>query len=349
MQMEEFLRTVTALPGLTGNEGVVADYIQEAFRPYCDDTRIDLMHSVIALKKGAGEGKRPVVMCAAHLDEIGLMVTDIEEDGALRIGSVGGVDSRILPGMRVTVYGKEKLMGVIGAKSPHILTAEEREKNYDRKSLYIDVGMPPEKVRELVHVGDCVALEAKFTKLLNGRFATKTADDRACVAIMLKAAELLCGMKHKADIYFVSTCQEEVGSYGALTAGYAVAPDYGVALDVCHASTPGATQDDTFKLDSLCASVGPYINPLLRKKLAEVAKRQNVALQTGVDEYYTGTDADELGETRGGVPTVLLELPLKYMHTSVETFDMHTLEEGARLLAHYLAAVDESWEDELWN
>lgn len=345
MRTEDFLREVTALPGLTGNEGIVARYIADAFRPYCDEVRVDALNSVIAHIKGSG----PKVMLCAHLDEIGLMVSAIEKDGSLRMRNVGGVDTRILPGMRVTVYGKETLMGVVGALPPHLLTAEDCAKNYKREDLFIDLGMSPARVNELVRVGDCVSLEPGFTKLLNNRFATKTVDDRGCVAVLLRAAELLQKMDTTADLYFVATCQEEIGSYGALTAGYGVNPDFGVALDVTHARTPGAPQDGTHELTSCVASKGPYIHPMLRKKLDEIAKENNIELQTAVVPLYTATDADELGRARGGVPVVLLELPLKYMHTSVEVFDMHALTECARLLSHYCAAIDDSWRDELWT
>jgi len=241
-------------------------------------------------------------------------------------------------------------MGVVGAKAPHLMTEKEKETNYTfEDSLFVDMGMSADKVKKLVSIGDKVCFEARYVELKNDRVSTKTADDRACVDIMLRAAELMSKMDYTSDVTFVATCQEEIGSYGAWTAGYSVAPDYGVALDVCHAETPGAPQLHVHKIDSLVASKGPYIHPLLRKKLDEIAKEQNVTIQASIVPSYTSTDADELSLTRGGVPSVLLELPLKYMHTNVETFDMHALKEGGRLLAHYLSAVDESWEEQLWN
>ena len=345
MQLEEFLRTACALPGLSGNELAVAEHVAAAFRPYADEVKIDRLNNVIAHIKGEG----PKVVFCAHIDEIGLMVVKIEEDGTLRMGNVGGVDPRILPGMRVTVYGKQKLMGVIGAKAPHLLTDADRAKNYKREDLYIDLGMPADKLREQIHIGDLVTLEARFIQLQNKRFATKTADDRACVAILLKAMELLQGIKHKADLYFVATCQEEIGSYGAAMSAFAIDPDYGVALDVCHAKTPGAPELSTKKLDSLVASMGPFIHPMLRRKLMETAEAHNIEVQTSVVPRTTSTDADSINIQRNGIPTVLLELPLKYMHTTVELFDMHTLEEGARLLANFAAAFEADWEDTLWS
>lgn len=345
MRTVDFLREVCDLPGLTGHEGPVAEHIAAAFRPYADEVWVDKLNNVIARVRGDG----PKVVFAAHLDEIGLMVVKIEEDGALRVGNVGGVDPRILPGMRVRVRGRQVMLGVIGAKAPHLLSEEERQKNYLREDLYIDLGMPAERVRQMVRIGDLVTLESRFVQLENERYTTKTADDRACVAILYRALQLLQGLKTRADLYFVATCQEEIGSYGAGMAGFSLDADYAVALDVTHARTPGAPEVGTHRLDSLVASMGPYLQPALRGKLMEVAKAQNIEVQTAVVPRTTSTDADNLGIQRGGIPTVLLELPLKYMHTSVELLDMHTLEEGARLLAHFAAAVDESWEEELWN
>ena len=344
MQTEEFLREATARPGLSGNEQAVAQYIADAFRPYCDEVRIDALNSVIARIHGRG----PRVMLCAHLDEIGLMVAKIEADGALRLRSVGGVDPRILPGMRVTVYGRETLMGVIGAKAPHLLNDAQRQKNYTLDELYIDLGMPAEQARMAVRIGDCVALEGGYTKLLNDRVATKTADDRSCVAIMLRTAQLLQRMDTTADLYFVASCQEEVGGYGAMTAGFGVDPDFGIVLDVTHAKTPGVSELDAFEIDSPTVAKGPYLHPYLRQKLEEIAKEQHVTIQDEILPRDTSTDADDLEAVRCGVPCVLLSLPVRYMHTSVETFDMRALEESARLLANYCLAINHTWRDALW-
>ena len=346
MKAEEFLRKATALPGVTGNERAVAEFIAEAFRPYADETEITPLNCVAAHMKGPG----PKVLICAHLDEIGMMVSRIEEDGSLRMQSVGGVDPRVLPGMRVRVYAKDGVMtGVVGATPPHLLKEADRKSNYDWETLFVDLGMAPDKVREKVRPGDTVCFESRYVQLKNGRVATKTADDRACVAIMLEAARRLRQMAHRADLYFVATCQEEIGSYGATAAGFALEPDYGVAFDVCHADTPGAPRNSTSRITSLVTTKGPYLNGFLVKKMEETARDNGIELQVDVAARYTSTDADELSVTRAGVPTVLLSLPIKYMHTNVETFDMHALEEGGRLLALYLAAVEESWEEELWT
>ena len=346
MKAEDFLREVTAIPGVTGNERAAADYIADAFRPFADEVEITPLNCVVAHKKGSG----PRVLICAHLDEIGMMVSKIEEDGCLRLQSVGGVDPRVLPGMRVRVYAKDgMLMGVVGATPPHLLKEADRKNNYTWETLFVDLGMDPDRVKQKVRLGDTVCFESRYVELKNDRVATKTADDRACVAIMLEAAQRLQSMRHSADLYFVATCQEEIGSWGALVSGFALAPDYGVAFDVCHADTPGAPRNSTSKITSLVTSKGPYLNSFMVKKMEETAKENGIELQVAVDPRSTATDADELSITRAGVPTVLLSLPIKYMHTNVETLDMHALKEGGRLLALYLASVDESWEGELWN
>ena len=223
MDMQKILIEAAAKVGPSGQEMQVAEYFAEQFRPLVDEVTVDNLFNVIAHKKGTG----PRVALFAHMDEISLMVTAIEDDGSLRLGNVGGVDPRILPASRVWVHGKERLFGTIGAMPPHLMSAEDRSKNYDRKDLYVDVGYPAEKVRELVHVGDLVTFNVPATPLLNGQFASKTMDDRACVTMLLATAERLKGLKCDADVYFVGSTQEEIGSQGAKTAAFHIDPDSG--------------------------------------------------------------------------------------------------------------------------
>lgn len=344
MDIRNILAEAAAICGPSGHEMDIAAYFAEKFRPFTDEVKVDAMHNVIAHKKGTG----PKVMLAAHLDEIALLVTKIEDDGSLRLGMVGGVDPRILPGSRVWVHGKEKLFGTIGALPPHLMSAEDRQNNYQLKNLHVDLGMTAERVKEQVKIGDLVTLDDRATELLNHQFACKTMDDRACVTLLLCAAEYLQKLHCDADVYFVATSQEEVGSRGAETAAFAIDPDLAIALDVDHATIPGSRPDSTVPGDKLAVSVGPYIQPKLCDRLLNCAKEHNAALTVTVAGRSTATDADEIGLTRGGVPTVLLSLPLKYMHTSVETIDLRVLKEGGRLLAHFVSELDAGWEEDLW-
>lgn len=344
MDVQKILTEAAAKVGPSGQEMEVAEYFAQQFRPFVDEVTVDGMYNVIAHKKGTG----PKVALFAHMDEIGLMVVAIEEDGSLRLGNVGGVDPRILPACRVWVHGKEKLFGTIGALPPHLMRAEDRKNNYKREDLYVDVGLPAEKVRELVRVGDIVTFNVPSTPLLNGQFAAKTMDDRACVTMLVETAERLRKLQCDADVYFVGSTQEEVGSRGAKTAAYALDPDLAIAIDVDHATIPGSRPNTTVDLDSLCASIGPFLQPKLLKRLMDCAAAHHVKLQTTVAERNTYTDGDEVSLARAGVPMVLLSLPLKYMHTTVETLDIQALKEGGRLLAHFLSELDAGWEDDLW-
>ncbi|MGI6694730.1 MAG: M20/M25/M40 family metallo-hydrolase [Christensenellales bacterium] len=345
MEIKAFLREVTAKRGLSGDERPVAQWVAERFKEHCDEVKIDAMNSVVGRIKGEG----PRLAFVAHLDEVGLMVIKIEEDGCLRLGQVGGIDPRILPGMRLTVYGKETLPGIVGAKAPHLLSADEKNKALKLTDIYVDLALPVEKVRELVRVGDQVQLEHRFTELKNDRVSSKTLDDRCCVAILYRAMELLQGLKHQADLYFIASSQEEVSSLGAMTSAFNTEPDMAMILDVGFAHQPGCDREHTQGIDKPLVTVGPYLNPVLTKKLEEVAKRINVELQKEVSPRGTGTDTDAVAASRAGVPCVLIGIPVKNMHTAVEVLDLNTLEEAARLVAHFAAACEDSWEEELWN
>ncbi len=344
MDIKKILMESTSTLGVSGQEGAVAEYFAEAWKPLVDEVEVSPMYSVIAHRKGTG----PKVMICAHLDEIALMVQKIEDDGSVRFGGVGGVDPRILPGSRVWVHGREKLFGTIGALPPHLMSAEDRANNYKMDKLHIDLGMKADKVRELVRIGDLVTFNTPFTELGKDQISAKSQDDRACVAIMMRAAERMQRMACDADVYFVCSSQEEVGGKGAQTAAFAIEPDLAVVLDVTFATTPGCTPDNSCPIDAPALMQGPYIQPKLYKRLTDCAKAHHIKFYEEVSGRSTGTDTDEINVSRGGVSSVLISLPEKYMHTSVEVVSLDTIEESARLLAHFVSELDAGWEDDLW-
>ena len=359
MDIFNYLEGMAAQHGPSGHEREVSEWLKARFEPLCDSVTVDALYNVIAVKKatrGTADGSpAPRVMLSAHQDEIALMVADILPDGTLRMGQVGGVDPRILPASTVTVHARpengapEKLLGVVGATPPHLLGAAARERNYKREDLFVDLGLPAQRVRALVRIGDLITLNGPATKLLNDRTASKTMDDRACVGCLLEAAERLKTMSHLCDIYFVCSSQEEVGSKGAAVAAHAVNPDMGVVLDVSHATIPQSRPDTTVPLDAPAATYGPFIQHKLLARLKETAKNHGLKLNTELAERATYTDADDIQIARAGVPCVLIDLPLKYMHTTVELLDMNVIRECGRLLAHFLSDLDEGWDKELWS
>lgn len=354
MDILSYLREVGAQHGPSGQEREVARWLAQRFQPLVDSVDIDPLFNVIAVKKGfPSEGKAPKVMLCAHQDEIALMVTEILKDGTLRMGQVGGVDPRILPASKVTVHatgaGREKLPGVVGAKPPHLLSDNDRKQNYKREDLFVDLGLPADNVRQRVCVGDLITLNGEAVELLNGRAAGKTMDDRACVGVMLEAAERLQHMRHEADIYFVCASQEEVGSRGARVAAHAIQPDLAVILDVSHAPIPQSRPDTTIPLDAPAITYGPFLQHKLAGRLKETAAKHGIKLNSEHEERDTWTDLDNIQIAREGVPCALLGLPLKYMHTTVELLDTAVLSECGRLIAHFAAELCEGWDDELWN
>ena len=196
-----------------------------------------------------------------------------------------------------------KLFGTIGALPPHLMSAEDRSANYKMDKLHIDLGMTAEQVRAQVRVGDMVTFNTPFTELANNQVAAKSLDDRACVAIMLRAAERLQKMYCEADVYFVCSAEEEVGGRGAQTAAFAVEPDLAVVLDVDFALTPGCGPDVACPLDAMVVTHGPFIQTKLNKRLIDCAKAHHVKLTETVAGRSTGTDADEIGVSRAGAYT----------------------------------------------
>ena len=359
MDILTYLQEASVQFGPSGHEQSVARWLETRFAPLCDSVAIDPLFNVLAVQQPtaapARGGRAPRVLLCAHMDEIALMVVEVLKDGSLRMGNVGGVDPRILPAATVTVHAHDAdgaalpLQGVIGAKAPHLLSEAERKQNYKREDLYIDLGLSPERVRALVQVGDLVTLNGQTVGLLNGRAAGKTMDDRACIGVMLEAAERLRTLRHAAEVTFACTTQEEVGCRGARVAAHTVAPDLAVVLDVSHAPIPASRPDTTVPLDAPAATYGPYIQFRLLDRLRDCATRNGVKLNLEQAERATGTDTDAVQITREGVPCVLIDLPLKYMHTTVELLDTNALRECGRLVAQFVGELDEGWDDALWT
>ncbi|MDR2515247.1 MAG: M20/M25/M40 family metallo-hydrolase [Christensenellaceae bacterium] len=338
MEIGAFLAEISAKRGESGFEGPAAERILEEFKKYSSEVSTDRLGNVSAQMGEEG----PSVLVCAHMDEIGLIVTDIEENGFLRFWQVGGIDPRILPGGELTVHGREDLFGVIGHRPPHLGAAGTAAR---MDELAIDLGLPKEKVESLVRVGDPISFRAPLTKLLNERVAGKTFDDRACVTAMIVAMEELSRVKLNCSVRFVATVQEEVGSRGAKVAAQAFEPDLAVAFDVCHASMPGASPWETMPLGNVSVGKGPTLHPALFKRLEESAGALNIAMQADISARRTHTDADSVFLANSGVPTALISLPLAYMHTMVETISLRDVREAGRLLAGFLKGIDENWRD----
>lgn len=327
--------------GISGSEDEIRRMLKEDLKDFTDEMKSDALGSLIAVRKG-NSLNGPTIMLAAHMDEIGLMVKMIDENGFIRFAKFGGWFDPTLLNQRVILHGaRGDVYGVIGSKPPHVMTPEDAKSPVKSKDLFIDVGARnAEEVKELgIEVGTFVTSDRKFVKLANGRVTGKCFDNRAGVVLMIEVMRRLKGKDIKATVCAVGTVQEEVGLKGAKTAAYAVDADAAIALDT---TVPGDHPGIT-KLDSpLEIGAGPIVSisdasgrgliahPQVVKWLRESAEKLDMNIQLNVGEGGT-TDASAIHLTRDGIPTGTIQIATRYIHSPVEVIDLNDLEESIEL------------------
>ncbi|MCL5256825.1 MAG: M42 family metallopeptidase [Chloroflexi bacterium] len=338
----ELLKRLSETPGISGQEQTIRNLIAGEMGKLVDETTTDVLGNLIGQKKGSG---KRAVMISAHMDEIGFMVSFIDDKGFIRIMPVGGFDARALFAQRVVVHGKQDLPGVLAlaTKPIHLLDPEEAKKAPKVSDYFVDVGMGKEQVDQLVAIGDSVTMYREFSDL--GELVTgKALDDRVGVYVMLKALERV--KTHEVDIYAVASTQEEVGLRGAKTSSFGIDPEIGVALDVTLASDiPGGAEHE--KITSLGKGVAIKImdnysisNPKVVQRLKELAEQKHIPYQLEVLPRG-GTDAGAIQATKSGVAAVTISVPTRYVHTVVETCDKSDIEAAINLLAAFLEVAHE--------
>ena len=336
MTTSEYLEILDKEYGVSGNEKGIRSCVKSLFENYCDEVYTDTLGNVIGIKKGT-DSSLPSLMIEAHMDELGLMVSSIAENGSFLVVPVGGFDSKILPGTEVTIHGKETLFGVIGAKPPHLISGERKVPKISE--LCIDTGLSFEKASSLVSVGDVVTFNTSYTKLGGDMVAARCIDDRGGLAIILKVLENLQNYKLGNDIIAVATVQEEVGLRGAKTAAAHIQPGCAIAIDVCHGTSPGVS-DDAYPCGSgPVVSIGPNLHTKMTRKIIDVANEDNIDIQLEVCGGQTGTDAWEIQVSGKGVPTALISVPVRYMHSNYEVADTTDMEGAARLISAFAAVL----------
>ena len=319
MSLKENIKKLSSLCAVSGFESDLHSDIIPLFAKVADEVKTDALGNIIAIKKGTKKGK---VMIEAHMDEIGLMVTKIDDNGFLYFTNIGGIDARILPATKVKVHGTKTVTGVIGAKPPHLLDKKEADKTIPMDKLFIDIGFSKDKAEKIVSVGDFVTFYPDFTTLGKKCMASKCFDDRACVAILLDILENLKNTKLPFDLYVVCAVQEEVGRRGAICAASSINPDFAIAIDVCHATTFDA-KEGTFKAGSgTVITKGPNLHPVLTKNIINVLKENKIKFSVEACGGDTGTDAWVIQTAKEGIPTALFSVPLKYMHTPNEVLNI---------------------------
>lgn len=342
MDVLAHLKSLVAASGLSGHELPVRDVIREAWAPLTDEIGGDNLGSLWATKRGAGKAPHKRIMLSAHMDAIGLMVTRVRE-GFLWVTEIGGVDPRVMPGQPVLVHGRETIPGVVASIPPHLLSPADREKAVRLQDLMIDVGLPADRVAALVRVGDLASFGQQPFEMQNGDWlVAKSLDNRASVAAVTVCLDALQGRPHSWDVAAVATAQEEETFGGAYSSAFGIAPHLAIAIDVTFASGPGLPEHKTFSLgDGPACGWGPNLSPKLHRMVMDIAARNEIPCRLEVMPMHSGTDAYAIQVSREGIPTALISIPLKHMHTPVEVVSIKDVTRAGRLMAEFIVGLDD--------
>ena len=273
------------------------------------------------------------LMLEAHIDEVGFVVTDVDDSGFLTVKNCGGIDLRALPSRTVIIHGKEDVVGVFCATPPHLGGPKEYD---DISVLKIDT-LLGENAKEVISVGDFVTFNQKAATLQGDRITGKSLDNRAGVACLLALAEKLQGKSLPFNVVFAFTDAEELGCRGAKTAAFSISPDEAIVLDVSFADAPDVPSNDCGKLSGgAMIGMSPILDKGISKKLVQIAEENNMPYQTEVMGGRTGTNSDVISISKSGVKTGLVSIPLRNMHTDVEIIDVKDIENVCNLLLKYI-------------
>lgn len=343
MDGKELLFKLSESHAVSGDEYSLNETIKAAFNPYCDEMKLGKLGDVIGIKKGESNGKFKI-MLTAHADEVGLMVTDIDDRGFIHFTKVSGVDPKTLPAQEVIIKGTKEIYGVIAALPPHVLSEEDKKKAPKFEDMLVDVGMTKEEACEYISIGDFITVKRKCSDLLSSIITGKAFDDRSGICSLYECAKYLSNMKHSADVYFVATTMEELGHFGAKMMSYDINPDIGIAVDVTCADKYANKYVYGECGNGVEIALGPNLHPDLTQKIISIAEKYNIPYFISVEPGNTGTDAWDIQVARQGIPTILLSIPLRYMHTSTELIDYKDVERTGRLMALFISSIKE-WGD----
>lgn len=338
--LRQLLAELADAPGISGHESAVAELLARELKPLVDEVKVDTMGNVVGIRHGDG----PRIMLAAHMDEIGLMVKYIDENGFLRFVPIGGWFDQVLLGQRVWVYTpKGRLHGVIGSKPPHIMDEDDRKKPVKIKDMFIDIGAKSGEDAAALgcEIGCPVIIDREMAPLANDLVTGKAFDDRAGVAMMVAALRILKDKAIPATIIAVGTTQEEVGLKGARTSAYDQDPDFAI---VCETNIPGDHPGVTKEQRSICLGKGPTITVAdadgrgvlvperVLRWLRAAADAAGVPYQLDVGSGGT-TDATAIHLTKAGVPSGVVSVSTRYIHSPIEVLSLSDLEQAAQLVA----------------
>lgn len=338
----EFLKNLVGTPGVSGYEQQVQQVVRDYAQSFCDTMTTDLHGNLILCKNPDADVR---LMLAGHADQIGLIVSHIDDDGFIYTQTVGGWDPQQLIGQRMTVWTSGgPIPGVIARKAIHLLDEADRKKVVKAKDLWVDIGATSRKEAESqVQIGDQITLQLGLQLMMNNRANSPAMDDRTGVWVVVEALRRAAELDLTCGFYAVATVQEEIGLRGARTAAHSIDPHIGIAVDVTHATdcpTVGKHQNGDISLGGGPVIVrGPNINPEVNARLKLLATEHDLPFQQKALGRAAPNDSNALQVTRGGVAAGIVAIANRYMHSAVETICLDDLENAADLLAQFAASV----------
>ena len=342
-----FLKELISAPGISGYESGVRPLIEKAWEPITDKMSLSRLGSLHGFQQGSGPEPRPSILVAAHMDAIGLMVNALI-DGFIRVTSIGGIDTRVLPGQMVTVHGRQDLPGMIVPTPARLLPSYAQDTVVPLEYLLVDVGLLPDEVAALVRVGDPISFAQPPIETAGETLVGHTLDDRAAIAALTHCLELIHNRPHIWDVWAVATVQEEVTYGGGLTSAFQLRPSLAVSIDVTFASSPGSPSHLSFPLGKgITLEWGPNTHPVLYKALKELAERLEIPVSIEPIPTKSSTDTYAMQVVAEGIPNVVIGIPLRYMHTPAEMVALKDITRAGRLVAEFISQLDEKFMDKL--
>ncbi len=326
MNLKQTILSLCGLMSVSGNEKIASVELENIVGSVFDEHKVDSMGNHLFIKK-SGRENAPKILIDTHFDEIGMMVTGIKEGGFVTVTNVGGVDTRILQAGEVVIYGKEPVYGVFTSTPPHFRKPGESDKLSTMDQLYIDTGYTKEALEELVSLGTPVGFKPVYGELMNGRIYGKAFDDKACGACVVWALSDIPASELAGDVYFLFSAEEEVGCRGAATAAFGVSPDYALIMDVTHAAVPEVKERNLSPFDSgVVVEVAAATDRGLTFMVKDLCDKEEIPYTIQACPGSTGTNANVLGMSIDGIPSVLCSLPLKSMHSAAEVISLKDAE-----------------------
>ncbi len=322
--------------GPAGGEFFAAKYALKELEKYMPAS-VDALGNVIGEKSGEG----PHILLDAHIDQVGMIVTSIDDGGFIKFDKCGGMDIRVLAAHEVIVWGKQPVFGVIVSTPPHLAKKDDEKKAKDFDELAVDIGMSKEKASEILSAGDRITLKSSHKKLLGNQICGPAFDDRAGAAAILRCLEILESHSYNCRLSVMFSVQEETGGSGAKTGGYSANAEESIVVDVSFAMAPDMPKEKCGEIGKgPMIGISPTLDSGMFSKLKKIAKANNIPCQCEVMGGRTGTNADEIQTSGNGTKTALLSIPLKNMHSGVEIIDLQDVENLAELLAAYIMKGD---------